>query len=114
MEILIIMVLYFREESPLKSNDFFFIIDTNPTKDNLLAFSNLILLFCELIRHDVFSHDLYLSTLISRGDLMAIPGVHISMTAIEMLNPASDDSKQDVCIAITLIVRTLFLMASYL
>ena len=32
---------------------------------------NLVLLFCEFIRHDVFSHDAYMCTLISRGDLSA-------------------------------------------
>lgn len=34
-----------------------------------MEFSNLVLLFCELIRHDVFSHNIYMCTLISRGDL---------------------------------------------
>uniref|UniRef100_A0A8B9JTT4 Mediator complex subunit 12 n=1 Tax=Astyanax mexicanus TaxID=7994 RepID=A0A8B9JTT4_ASTMX len=34
-----------------------------------VEFSNLVLLFCELIRHDVFSHNIYMCTLISRGDL---------------------------------------------
>ncbi|KAM6443080.1 mediator of RNA polymerase II transcription subunit 12-like protein isoform 1-T1 [Liasis olivaceus] len=32
-------------------------------------FVNLVLLFGEFIRHDVFSHDAYMCTLISRGDL---------------------------------------------
>lgn len=32
-------------------------------------FGNLVLLFSELIRQDVFSHDTYMCTLISRGDL---------------------------------------------
>ncbi|XP_040285885.1 mediator of RNA polymerase II transcription subunit 12-like protein [Bufo bufo] len=32
-------------------------------------FINLVLLFCEFIRHDIFSHDAYMCTLISRGDL---------------------------------------------
>ncbi|XP_077146875.1 mediator of RNA polymerase II transcription subunit 12-like protein [Ranitomeya variabilis] len=32
-------------------------------------FLNLVLLFCEFIRHDIFSHDAYMCTLISRGDL---------------------------------------------
>nr|XP_032662116.1 mediator of RNA polymerase II transcription subunit 12-like protein isoform X1 [Chelonoidis abingdonii] len=32
-------------------------------------FVNVVLLFCEFIRHDVFSHDAYMCTLISRGDL---------------------------------------------
>ncbi|XP_045150934.1 mediator of RNA polymerase II transcription subunit 12-like protein [Echinops telfairi] len=34
-----------------------------------VEFVNLVLLFCEFIRHDVFSHDTYMCTLISRGDL---------------------------------------------
>lgn len=33
-------------------------------------FTNLVHLFSELIRHDVFSHDAYMCTLISRGDLI--------------------------------------------
>uniref|UniRef100_A0A4W5NUY9 Mediator complex subunit 12 n=1 Tax=Hucho hucho TaxID=62062 RepID=A0A4W5NUY9_9TELE len=37
--------------------------------DERVEFSNLVLLFCELIRHDVFSHNIYMCTLISRGDL---------------------------------------------
>uniref|UniRef100_A0A8C9WC47 Mediator complex subunit 12 n=1 Tax=Scleropages formosus TaxID=113540 RepID=A0A8C9WC47_SCLFO len=38
-----------------------------------VEFSNLVLLFCELIRHDVFSHNIYMCTLISRGDLASDP-----------------------------------------
>ncbi|XP_071052506.1 mediator of RNA polymerase II transcription subunit 12 isoform X3 [Onthophagus taurus] len=34
------------------------------------AFTNLVHLFSELIRRDVFSHDAYMCTLISRGDLL--------------------------------------------
>lgn len=34
-----------------------------------MEFLNLVLLFCEFIRHDVFSHDAYMCTLISRGEL---------------------------------------------
>ena len=34
-------------------------------------FSNLVLLFYELIYHDVFSHDQYMCQLISRGDLLS-------------------------------------------
>lgn len=33
-------------------------------------FTNLVHLFAELTRHDVFSHDAYMCTLISRGDLL--------------------------------------------
>ncbi|XP_077344283.1 mediator of RNA polymerase II transcription subunit 12-like protein isoform X3 [Lithobates pipiens] len=36
-----------------------------------VEFVNLVLLFCEFIRHDIFSHDAYMCTLISRGDLSA-------------------------------------------
>ena len=39
----------------------------NSSSDNKKAFNNLILLFSELIRHEVFSHDAYMCTLISRG-----------------------------------------------
>lgn len=35
-----------------------------------IQFTNLVHLFSELIRHDVFSHDAYMCTLISRGDLI--------------------------------------------
>ena len=39
-----------------------------------------------------------MSTLISRGDLMPIPGIHVSMNAIETLDPAGilGDDKHDV------------------
>ena len=40
-----------------------------PMMDKKAEFSNLVLLFFELICHDVFSHDSYLCQLISRGDL---------------------------------------------
>ena len=40
-----------------------------PTLENKPEFSHLVLLFFELICHDVFSHDSYLCHLISRGDL---------------------------------------------
>uniref|UniRef100_A0A8D2IZQ1 Mediator complex subunit 12 n=1 Tax=Varanus komodoensis TaxID=61221 RepID=A0A8D2IZQ1_VARKO len=43
---------------------------TDPSNENeKVEFFNLVLLFCELIRHDVFSHNTYMCTLISRGDL---------------------------------------------
>ena len=39
-----------------------------------------------------------MSTLISRGDLMPVPGIHVSMNAIETLDPAGimGDDKHDV------------------
>ena len=54
--------------------------------DNKQAFSNLILLFGELIRCDVFSHDLYMSTLISRGQFSNSPN-------IPLLPPTTSTSK---------------------
>ncbi|RWS26166.1 thyroid hormone receptor-associated protein-like protein, partial [Leptotrombidium deliense] len=48
--------------------------DHNPNAENKLSFANLVLLFGELIRCDVFSHDAYLSTLISRGQFANSPG----------------------------------------
>lgn len=46
------------------------ILEENSSPQNRAQFTNLIHLFSELIRHDVFSHDAYLRTLISRGDLL--------------------------------------------
>ena len=49
---------------------FFFSFPAEPGNESeRVEFSNLVLLFCELIRHDVFSHNIYMCTLISRGDL---------------------------------------------
>ncbi|XP_068810802.1 mediator of RNA polymerase II transcription subunit 12-like protein isoform X13 [Struthio camelus] len=43
---------------------------SDPNSDHeKTEFVNLVLLFSEFIRHDVFSHDAYMCTLISRGDL---------------------------------------------
>ena len=41
------------------------------------SFAQLILLFGELARHDVFSHNAYLYTLIARGDLQPPPIVSV-------------------------------------
>lgn len=39
---------------------------------NRASFASLVHLFYELIKHDVFSHDMYMRSLISRGDLHAM------------------------------------------
>jgi mediator of RNA polymerase II transcription subunit 12 len=44
------------------------------TPQNRSQFTNLVHLFSELIRHDVFSHDSYMCQLISRGDLLTASG----------------------------------------
>ncbi|XP_072329937.1 mediator of RNA polymerase II transcription subunit 12-like protein isoform X1 [Scyliorhinus torazame] len=51
-------------------------------------FVNLVLLFCEFIRHDVFSHDAYMCTLISRGDLTSVT------TAARPRSPTVDNSEE--------------------
>lgn len=42
----------------------------NSTPQQRTEFTNLVQLFSALIRHDVFSHNAYMHTLISRGDLL--------------------------------------------
>lgn len=46
------------------------VLEENGSIQNRAQFTNLVHLFSELIRHDVFSHDAYMCTLISRGDLL--------------------------------------------
>lgn len=46
------------------------VLDENGTVANRTQFTNLVHLFSALIRHDVFSHNAYMYTLISRGDLL--------------------------------------------
>lgn len=62
--------------NPIFQNIFMKFLDTAPVLEengsvqNKAQFKNLVHLFSELIRHDVFSHDAYMCTLISRGDLL--------------------------------------------
>lgn len=44
------------------------VLDENGSTQNRTQFTNLVHLFSELVRHDVFSYNAYLCTLISRGD----------------------------------------------
>lgn len=46
------------------------VLDENGSPQNKAQFKNLVHLFSELIRQDVFSHHAYMCTLISRGDLL--------------------------------------------
>ena len=48
--------------------------DAGPAHSRGAVFASLVHLFYELIRHDVFSHDLYMCSLISRGDLLSATG----------------------------------------
>lgn len=45
-----------------------FLFSDNNAENNI-RFTNLVHLFSQLIRHDMFSHDAYMCNLISRGDL---------------------------------------------
>lgn len=49
------------------------VIEDQCNEQNRIKFTNLVHLFCELIRHDVFSHDAYMCTLISRGEVLSMP-----------------------------------------
>ena len=59
--------------------------------DNKQAFSNLILLFGELIRCDVFSHDLYMSTLISRGQFSNSPNTPLVPNSVSTASKTSSE-----------------------
>lgn len=49
------------------------VIDESNNAANRTQFTNLVHLFCALIRYDVFSYNAYMHTLISRGDLLDEP-----------------------------------------
>lgn len=58
-----------------------------------VEFSNLVLLFCELIRHDVFSHNIYMCTLISRGDLAS--DAHLPRPRSPSDEPSDDSERKE-------------------
>lgn len=77
---------------------FFFIADPNSECEKV-EFVNLVLLFCEFIRHDVFSHDAYMCTLISRGDLSVTASTRPRSPAGENVDehyPKDHDMKMEV------------------
>jgi mediator of RNA polymerase II transcription subunit 12 len=80
------------------------LLDDNPTMENRSAFANLILLFCELIANDVFSHDAYICTLISRGDLMQYPAMQPAAVVsfhhdnVDLSSIKSESMKQEVLV----------------
>ena len=55
---------------------FQYLNDSAPITQNGKDFHNLICLYAELIRHDVFSHTYYVSALISRGEVSTQGGDH--------------------------------------
>ena len=74
--------------------------DHNSSPDQRQAFSNLVLLFSELIRHEVFSHDVYLCTLISRGDLANVSLVNTTTPSnimdVDLSSVKSDPNVREV------------------
>lgn len=54
------------------------VLEENGSSQNKNHFKNLVHLFSELTRNDVFSHDAYMCTLISRGDLLNPPSTFAS------------------------------------
>ena len=58
----------------------YFRLENRSDGEELQEFRNLVLLFFELIEHDVFSHDLYLNMLISRGDIS--PGYYSNLVVV--------------------------------
>ena len=76
----------------------FTVVEETPSDDCKLGFANLISLFCELIRHDVFSHDAYMCTLISRGDLSspAIINPHGDMMDLSSIKSQNESIKHEV------------------
>ncbi|KAL8595941.1 hypothetical protein ACOMHN_018253 [Nucella lapillus] len=68
------------------------LLEEHSNEDQKQAFRNLILLFHELIMHDVFSHDAYMCTLISRGDLLCSPSL---MQSADSAAPSSVKSPSE-------------------
>lgn len=63
----------------------------NAAPGNRQQFANLVHLFGELIRRDVFSHDAYMCTLISRGDLVS-PTEPTSAGSIHTVAPPANST----------------------
>lgn len=62
------------------------VLDEAGSPQNKSQFTNLVHLFSELIRHDVFSHDAYMCCLISRGDLLTGAGGMLSLDSQGICN----------------------------
>ncbi|KAI1305889.1 Mediator of RNA polymerase II transcription subunit 12-like protein [Halotydeus destructor] len=68
--------------------------EKHPTPDNRVSFSNLVMLFGEFIRCDVFSHDTYMCTLISRGIFSSPPMASTQIS--ETKGPSVDNSLSEL------------------
>jgi len=54
-----------------------------------ITFASLVHLFSAFIRHDIFSHDAYLRTLVARGDLSTIPSSSNNVNSNMAATPGS-------------------------
>ncbi|XP_039264438.2 mediator of RNA polymerase II transcription subunit 12-like isoform X1 [Styela clava] len=72
------------------------LLDNPSDMKELQSFKNLVVLFSELIQHDVFSHDEYVSALISRGDIT--PG---QISPLPIYIPTSGPSSNTTTIGYT-------------
>uniref|UniRef100_A0A671MJ58 Mediator of RNA polymerase II transcription subunit 12-like n=1 Tax=Sinocyclocheilus anshuiensis TaxID=1608454 RepID=A0A671MJ58_9TELE len=73
-----------------------------------VEFSNLVLLFCELIRHDVFSHNIYMCTLISRGDLASDSHLPRPRSPGDEPSDESERKEQDAGSSVKMEARSFF------
>ncbi|XP_076043982.1 mediator complex subunit kohtalo isoform X2 [Oratosquilla oratoria] len=73
------------------------VLDENSLMSKRQEFGNLVLLFSELIRQDVFSHDAYMCTLISRGDLSSgAPALRGELSMTEKKEDGADSFEADL------------------
>lgn len=77
-----------------------------------VEFSNLVLLFCELIRHDVFSHNIYMCTLISRGDLASDSHLPRPRSPSDEPSDESERKEQDAGSSVKIEASCLFVFKS--
>ncbi|XP_065362312.1 mediator of RNA polymerase II transcription subunit 12 [Calliphora vicina] len=68
------------------------VLDENGSVANRTQFTNLVHLFSALIRHDVFSHNAYMHTLISRGDLLE--GASTTATTTNVANSLNNNNSK--------------------
>lgn len=87
-----------------------FLIDSSDAS-TCEAFQQLVVLFSELIKHNVFSHDKYLCTLIARGEF-----VKNVVQKVEVLEgyASPEDIKDDYPVSVPLRLRLHMTMIPYI
>lgn len=82
------------------------LLDENALSVRSQEFGNLVLLFAEMIRQDVFSHDAYMCTLISRGDIASSASHLASSTSHLRHNDALATDRKEVSSGFNLAVTS--------